>query len=180
MLLSARRLALWALGVLLVLMIPLVAMQFSSEVNWDLFDFVIMGAILMAVGLVYELIVRKSEKRTYRVAFGIAIVSFFLLFWVNAAVGIIGNEGQSANLLYGAVIAIVLAGGLLARFKPMGMARTLFIAAGAQMLAPVLALLIWPPPETSWSPGVFQVFMLTAFFAFLFVLSGVLFKRSIR
>ena len=31
--------------------------------------------------------------------FGVGLAGAFLLFWVNGAVGIIGNEGQPANLM---------------------------------------------------------------------------------
>jgi len=173
-----KRLTVWAVAIALILMIPLVAMQFTNEVNWDLFDFVVMGALLFGVGLAYELVARRSENTVWRVAFSVGLVTAFLLFWVNGAVGIIGNEGQPPNLLYGAVFAVGLIGSLMARFKPRGMARTLFAAALAQMSVPVIALIIWPPPATSWSPSVFSVFVLSAFFAMLFVVSGLLFRRA--
>ena len=81
-------------------------------------------------------------------------------------------------MMYGAVFAVGFVGSLVSRFKPRGMARTLFVAAFAQMLVPVIALLIWPPPDTSWVPGVFGVFVLNAFFAMLFVVSALLFRRA--
>ncbi len=161
-----------------ILMLPLVAMQFTDEVVWDLFDFIVMGGLLFGVGLAYELVARRSEKTVYRVAFGVGHAGAFLLLWVNGAVGIIGNEGQPANLMYGAVFAVGIIGSLMARFKPRPMARTLFAAALTQMLVPVIALLIWPPPAASWAPGVFGVFVLSAFFAMLFVGSALLFRRA--
>ncbi|MCE2612492.1 hypothetical protein LVD13_05860 [Flavobacteriaceae bacterium D16] len=178
MVLAVKRLLFWAFAVVLILMVPLVAMQFTVEVNWTMLDFVVMGTGLMSIGLVYELIVRKSNQKTYRIAFGVAIAAIFLLFWINGAVGIIGNEGQPANMLYGLVIGVVLIGALLVRFKARGMAITLFTAAAIQMLVPVIALFIWPPDVTSWSPGVLGVFILTAFFAFLLTVSALLFKRA--
>jgi hypothetical protein len=175
-----RRLVVWAAVVAFILLIPLLAMQFTDEVVWDLADFIVMGGLLFGVGLAYELVARRSEKTVYRGAFGVGVglAGAFLLFWVNGAVGIIGNEGQPANLMYGAVFAVGLIGSLMTRFKPRGMARTLFAAALTQMLVPVFALLIWPPPVTSWAPGVFGVFVLSAFFAMLFVVSALLFRRA--
>ena len=173
-----KRLIVIVLSIALLLLIPLIAMQYSNEVNWTLSDFVIMGSILLGVALTYELIARRSEKTVYRVAFGVGLAGAFLLFWVNGAVGIIGNEGQPANLVYGGVFIVGFVGSLLARFKPLGMARTLFASAFAQMLIPVIALLIWPPPNTSWAPSVFGVFVLSAFFAMLFVISALLFRRA--
>lgn len=175
---QTRRIAGIGLTVALLLLIPLVAMQFTDEVNWKLADFVIMGTVLFGLGLAYELIARRSEKTIYRVAIGIALVSSFLLFWVNAAVGIIGSEGQAVNLLYALVFPVGIIGAFIVKLKAGGMARTLFAMAIVQMLVPVVALIIWPPPAISWSPGVLGVFVLSAFFAILFVVSAWLFRMA--
>jgi hypothetical protein len=173
-----RRLIVWAAAVALLLLVPLVAMQVTGEVNWDLFDFVFVGAALFGVGLAYELIARQSRTAVYRVAFAVGLVAAFLLFWVNGAVGIIGSENQPANLLYGAVFAIGLIGSLISRFKPRGMARTLLAAACVQMVVPVFALILWP--RVSWGgAGMFGVFVLNAFFALLFGVSALLFRRAV-
>jgi hypothetical protein len=161
-----------------LLFIPFIAMQFTDQVQWTLSDFVIMGSVLLAVGLAYELIARRSDKTVYRIAFGTGLAGAFLLLWMNGAVGIIGNEGQPANLMYAAVFIVGFTGSLMARFRARGMAYALFAAAATQMLIPVVALFAWPPPDTSWSPGVFRVFMLNGFFAMVFVLSGMLFRRA--
>jgi hypothetical protein len=76
---TTKRLTVWAVVIALILMLPLVAMQFTNEVNWDLFDFVVMGALLFGVGLAYELVARRSEKTVYRVAFGVGLGTAFLL-----------------------------------------------------------------------------------------------------
>lgn len=181
----ARRLIVWAVVIALILLIPLVLTLSGSGVDgegwhWTLFDFVVMGALMFGVGLAYELVARTSEKTVYRVAFGVGLAAAFLLGWVNGAVGIIGNEGQPANLLYGAVFAVGFIGSLMARFKPRGMARTLFAAAFAQLLVPVIALIIWQS-QISWGgAGMSGVFALNAFFAALFVLSASLFRRAAR
>jgi hypothetical protein len=173
-----RRLIVWAAAVALLLLVPWVAMQVTGEVGWDLFDFVFMGAALFGVGLAYELIARRTSTTVYRVAFGVGLVAAFLLFWVNGAVGIIGSENQPANLLYGAVFAVGLIGSLLSRFQPRGMARTLLAAACAQMVVPVFALILWP--QVSWGgAGMFGVFVLNAFFAMLFGVSALLFRRAV-
>jgi hypothetical protein len=155
-------------------------MQFTDEVVWDLTDFIVMGGLLCGVGFAYEFATRRSETTVYRAAVGVGLAGAFLLFWVNGAVGIIGNEGQPANLMYGAVFAVGFIGSLMASFKPRGMARTLFAAALTQMLVPIIALFIWPHPVTSWAPGVFGVLVLNAFFAMLFVGSALLFRNAAR
>lgn len=176
-----RRLVVWAAVVAFILLIPLVAMQFTEEVNWDLFDFAFMGTLLFGTGLVYELVARKAGQIAYRAAVGVALAAAFLLVWVNGAVGIIGNEGNPANLMYFGVLAIGIISVFIARLEPRGMARALFAVALAQMLVPVIALIIWNPQATSWgAAGVLGVFGLNAFFAMLFVGSAWLFRKSAR
>lgn len=163
----------------LLLLIPLIAMQFTDEVNWTLSDFIFMGILVFGTGLTYKLITRKLGKITYKIALGIALATAFLLVWVNGAVGIIGNEGNPANLMYIGVLAVGIIGSLFARFQPKGMARTLFAAALAQALVPAIALIIWPPQVVSWgAAGVFGVFALNAFFIMLFVLSALIFRHA--
>ncbi len=168
----ARRLLVWAAVVALILLVPLLA-----RAPWDLFDFVVMGGLLFGVGLAYELVARRSGKTVYRIAFGVGLVTAFLLAWVNGAVGIIGSENQPANLMYGAVFAVGVIGSLVARFRPLGMAHTLFAAALVQLSVPVIALIIWP--QISWGgAGLPGVFVLNAFFAALFVVSALLFRQA--
>lgn len=176
--LAKKRIIGWLIFVICSLSIPLIAMQFTDEINWSFTDFLIMGVVLTGLALVYEFGVRKSKKTTYRTAFAIGLVGTFLLFWVNGAVGIIGSENQDANLLYGMVFLVVLAGALISRLKAKGMSITLLIASIVQILVPTIAIMIWPPTKISWSPSVVGVFLLSGFFAFLFLLSSILFKRS--
>lgn len=169
----------------LILLIPLVAMQFTDEVNWDLADFVIVGVVLFGAGLAYELIGSRSDlpageagKTVYRVAFGIGLLGALLLFWVNGAVGIIGSENNPANWLYIAVFVVGLIGSLISRFKPRGMSYTLFTAAAVQLLIPVFALLVWPAQASWGNAGVIGVFIFNSIFAILFITSGLLFRRA--
>ncbi len=178
MILDTKRLIGWIVFVICALLIPFIAMRFTDEINWDLTDFLIMGIVLSGIGIAYEFFAKKSKKTTYRIAFIIGLLGAFLLFWVNGAVGIIGSENQDANLLYGAVFLVGLIGALISRFKAKGMSTTLLVASVVQMMVPITAIIIWPPSEISWSPSVPGVFLLSGFFAFLFYLSSMLFKRS--
>ena len=49
-----------ALGVALVLSLPLVAMLFTDEVVWSLGDFVLVGVLLATIGVALELAVRRA------------------------------------------------------------------------------------------------------------------------
>ena len=75
----------------LILLLPLVAMQFTDEVKWDVADFVFTGALLIGVGVPYELAVRKTGNAAYRAAVGLALAAAFILILVNGAVGVIGT-----------------------------------------------------------------------------------------
>ncbi len=167
------------LAVAFILLLPLLAMQFTDEVVWDLADFAVAGALLFGAGLTYELIARKAGHIAHRAAVGVAVAAALLLVWMNLAVGIIGNEGNPANLMYIGVLAVGIIGAFIARLDPRGMARVLFATAGAQMLVPVIALIIGPPQVSSWgAAGVVGVLIMNAFFATLWLGSALLFRRA--
>ena len=88
-----------------ILLLLFLVMQFTDKVDWNQVDFAFAGALLIGVGLTYEWLKRKSGNFTYRAALIVALAAAFLLFWVNAAVGIIGDEGNPANLMYIGVLA---------------------------------------------------------------------------
>ncbi len=88
----------------LLLLIPLVAMQFTAEVNWDAFDFIVMGILLLLTGLTCELALRTLKERTHQqIAVGI-ILLIFLLVWGELATGFFranlkGNVATETTLL---------------------------------------------------------------------------------
>ncbi len=71
-----------------LLLIPFVAMQFTNEVNWDIFDFLIMGVLLFGTALICELVMRKVKSTKSRIAICGAILFLFFLIWAELAVGI--------------------------------------------------------------------------------------------
>jgi hypothetical protein len=168
------------LAATLILLVPLVAMQFTEEVKWDLFDFAFMGALLFGTGLAYGLAARKAVTIAYRAATGVALTAAFLLVRVDAAVGIIGDGDEAlARAMYvGGVLAVGSIGALIARFRPAGMARALFATALAQALAAVIALIAgWGSTGPIWPR---DILMATGFFVALWVGSAVLFRRAAR
>ncbi|NNF57188.1 MAG: hypothetical protein HKN04_03015 [Rhodothermaceae bacterium] len=173
---SPWSIAAWAAAAL-VLLIPLIAMQFTDEVTWSVADFVIAGILLLAVGIPLELVVRKTGNAAYRWAVGLALATAFLLVWLNGAVGILGAENNDANMLYGGVLAIGVVGALVARFRPPGMARALAATALAQAALALGALVAgWGSPES----GPFEVVALNGFFVALWTGSAVLFGAAAR
>jgi hypothetical protein len=83
-----RRVALVTLSILLV---PLVAMRFTSEVNWTILDFVVAGFLLGGTGAAYVLLSRRTRKARMRFAIGAALLMALLLVWAELAVGIFGT-----------------------------------------------------------------------------------------
>ena len=86
-----RRLLYLPLIVLSILLIPFIAMQFTEEVNWGLGDFVIMGVLLFATGMVGDFIWRKVKHSEKRIGLLILTIIIFLLIWAELAVGIFGT-----------------------------------------------------------------------------------------
>jgi hypothetical protein len=164
------RLAAWSVAALLLLL-PLVAMLFTSEVN-SLFA----AALLGGAGFAAELAVRKSNSIAYLSAALLAIGTAMLIIWVNAAVGILGSEENDANLLYYAVIALALAGCIIARFQSRNMSRTLFATAAAHALVTAIALSAGLGNPEKWPLELAG----NAFFTTLWLASAFLFRRAAR
>lgn len=74
-----------------ILAIPLVAMQFTNEVDWKLADFVVMGTLLSITGLAIELVTRKVKSANGRIIITLAILLVLFLIWAELAVGIFGT-----------------------------------------------------------------------------------------
>lgn len=79
------------LTVAFILLVPFTAMQFTNEVDWSLFDFIIMGGLLLGTGILCELVLRivKSVKNRI-VLIAILLIGLFLI-WAELAVGIFGT-----------------------------------------------------------------------------------------
>lgn len=165
----------WAVAAV-ILLLPLVAMQFTDEVKWGAADFTVAGALLIGTGVTFELAVRRTGDTTYRAAAGVALAAAFLLAWLSVGVGIIGQDGDPANLIAFGVIAVGIAGAAIARFRPAGMARALLATALAQVLVAVIALAAGLGATVPmWS---LQLVALTGFFAALWLISAWLFRKA--
>lgn len=87
----ARSVSLVVLATALMLLAPLVAMQFTTEVNWTLFDFMVMGVLLLGTGLAFVIAMRTLNTARSRLAAGIALALVLVLAWMELAVGIFGT-----------------------------------------------------------------------------------------
>ncbi len=86
-----KRLGFIIISIVALLSIPLIAMQFTTQVNWSPLDFVVMGLLLLTVGLVIELVLRIVRKKEHRILLIITSLFAFLLVWAELAVGIFGT-----------------------------------------------------------------------------------------
>lgn len=79
------------LGTGLLLLIPFVAMQFNTGVDWDETDFMVMGVLLFVVGLALETARAKIRDTNQLIVVALAILGIFFLVWAELAVGIFGT-----------------------------------------------------------------------------------------
>jgi hypothetical protein len=169
------RIAGWGFAAALIVT-PAVAMQFTSEVKWTLFDFAFAAVMIGGTGLLIELAVRTSRNLAYRAGAALALLTAFLLVWINAAVGIIGSEDNPANIVFPAIVALAAVGTLVARARPSGMAHAMFVTAAAQALtgAAVFAFGI----GSMQPPGPVGLLVLIEGFAAMWLGSAMLFRRA--
>ena len=75
----------------LILITPLIAMQFSQEVDWSLLDFILAGILLFGTAFTINAILNKVQGRTKQIlAIGISLL-ILLLIWAELAVGVFGT-----------------------------------------------------------------------------------------
>jgi hypothetical protein len=131
-LLNPWRIGGWGLVAALILA-PVVAMQFTPDVDWTASDFVFAVVMLGGVGVAYELAVRATGDWAYRAGAAVALGAGLLLLWANAAVGIVGNEEAPINLWFDLVPLVALSGAIGARFRADGMAVAMSATAFTQI-----------------------------------------------
>jgi hypothetical protein len=88
---TSQRMLKFAVAPLLLLLIPLVAMQFTAEVDWSLFDFVIMGALIFIIGSGFVFATRNTATVKGKLITGAIFLFIFVLVWAELAVGVFGS-----------------------------------------------------------------------------------------
>lgn len=118
---------------------------------------------------------RRLKNTPYRLAIALTLAASLLLVWLSLGVGIIGKDGDPANVMYFAVLAVGIVGAIMGRFRPRGMARALFAMAIGQALVATIALLA--ELGLPWS-GPAEILLLNGFFIAQFVAAAWLFRRA--
>lgn len=113
-----------------------------TEEHWSTL-FQLLFIVSLTGGLAW-VVLRMRHRRPYRSASALALLPLVAVFWVNGAVGIIGDPPHPANLLYFAVPALAGIGALLARFQAHRMSLVMWIIAGVQVVVGAASGL-WDP-----------------------------------
>jgi hypothetical protein len=165
-----------ALVTVLILIIPLVAMQFTDEVKWDAPDFVVMGALIFSTGMGFVLITRSSPNVAYRIASGLTFGAAFLMIWANLAVGLIGSGPNLSNMMYMAVPAAAILGTFLSKFNAAAMERTMYATTVLLVIVTIIAFLA----NMDEYPGssAIEILAVSGFFAALFIVSALIFRYA--
>jgi hypothetical protein len=121
---------------------------------------------------------QATATATYRVGVAVAIGSAFFILWLMGAVGIIGVEGDPADLMFFWVFAVGIVGAVIARFRPRGMARAMLAMALAQGAVGAVALIAGKHKAAISS--IFEILGLTGMFITLFLAAAWLFWQAAR
>lgn len=76
---------------LFLLLIPLVGILFSDQVKWSLFDFAVMGSLLLLLGTGIDLICKKITKQSSRLIYISILILSFLVIWIEIATGVFNS-----------------------------------------------------------------------------------------
>ena len=76
------------LAPLTLLLIPAVAMIYTDAVDWSPLDFMVMGAMLIAVGWAINWSVHYIPNKAVRRIVLALIIGLFLLLWMELAIGL--------------------------------------------------------------------------------------------
>jgi hypothetical protein len=85
---AVRRRICFLTAIGLALLAPLIAMRFTTEVNWTLVDFAAAAAVVGTASLAYEILASKVRSRRKLAIGGAAILFITLAIWAEGAVGL--------------------------------------------------------------------------------------------
>lgn len=147
-----------------VLALPLVAMAFTTEVAWGPLDFALAAALLGGVAGAWHLASRRTADARALAGTALALLTGLALVWINLAVGVIGGEGEAANLLFALPLGLAALSAIFARRRV-----ALLLAAAATQVA-IAAV--------AWALGSAEGAILNLAFAALWGGAGRLFART--
>ena len=117
-----------------------------------------------------------TSNTAYRSAVAVAVGAAVFLVWGMAALGVVGVEGDPADLMFFGVLAVGIGGAIVARLQPDGMARAMLVTSAATILVGVIALMLGK--HRAEYSSVIEILGLTGMFATLFAGSAWLFRSA--
>jgi len=165
-----------ALLPLALLLVPLTGQLTVDGWHWTWTDFVFAWVVFSLTTFFFRyLVTRQAANFAYKAGVALAVLAGFLVFWITAAVQIIGDENPG-NLFYLLTLLGGFIGVCVARFRPAGLARVAFAMAAALFLIPAVSVLLWP---VDFNPGYAKVQILSSGFAAMFLGSGLLLRHAL-
>lgn len=165
-------------GAAIFLLLPLVAMQVSEEVQWTAFDFAAAGVMFLSVLIPWELANRGGTSIAYRLGVAVALGTGLLVVWSSLAVGIVGSEDDAANLMFFLVLGMAFVVAAVSGFRARGLFAATATAALLQIAVGAVALLgRMGATDPSWPVDVLGA---TGVFTLGWLLSAGLFGRAAR
>ena len=76
---------------LFLLLIPLIGMTITDEINWSPFDFIFMGSLLIFLSIGINFASNRAKSLKNRVLYIGILVIIFMLIWAELAVGLFGT-----------------------------------------------------------------------------------------
>ncbi|MDC0644431.1 hypothetical protein OAP32_02550 [Crocinitomicaceae bacterium] len=73
------------------LLIPLIGMLISDQIIWSIYDFILMGSMLLLVGFGIDRILKHVNAYTKRFIYISLIVLLFIFVWIELAVGVLNT-----------------------------------------------------------------------------------------
>lgn len=166
------RIAGWG-ALLALLILPAIAMRYTSEVDWTASDFIFAAVLLSALGIGGEVALRVGRNAPHRLGIAIAALGGFLTVWINGAVGMLGSENEPTNLIFIGLVGVAIVASFLVWFRPGGMRWIMAVLSAGQFAVGIVAGL-WTMPGHGVEWGVL------AFFAIIWGASAACFHTAHR
>ena len=74
-----------------IILFVILILSLTNSIDWDIADFSIATFLLLGVGFTSDFVVRKIKNKNHRVTLISLLILFFLLVWMEMAVGIFGT-----------------------------------------------------------------------------------------
>jgi dipeptide/tripeptide permease len=79
------------ISITVILTIPVLGKLYTDDFQWALPDFIIGAMLLYGTSFMIDVILRKVQKKSHRIALSGLILLVLLCIWAELAVGLIGT-----------------------------------------------------------------------------------------